>query len=398
MKVPTAYSAAARAPTTPGRGGFAVPLALFAIVIISALLSGGIFVAIRQFQIGYAGLQASSGLYAAESGLSAALAAWDPNFAMQLPPGSQTALGSGSLSTGDVYETWVTRLDSAQDSRTAYYLLASVGRPRGPGGGQRRVALLLRSRMPDLLCCNAALRTRGDVAVADGARVSGRDATPQAWADGSGPCHDFEPQAKPGLLISDSSRMSLAGGGVVDGEPPVLHEVPIDPDSLSSLVTKYDQLAAEAELKYTDGAVSAVAPAIDAEGECDRLSTSNWGAPTDPAHPCRDYLPIVHASGNLTLQGPGVGQGVLLVDGDLLIVDGMEFYGVVIVRGGLGVHGLGSRLVGGVLLLSEGASAGEIEGFADVEYSSCAVWRAAAFSHLHIPHPLADRAWYEIFK
>ena len=71
MRIPSAHPAIGRARTMTGRGGFAVPLAMFAIVIISALLSGGVFVAIRQFQIGHAGLQASAGLYVAEAGLSA---------------------------------------------------------------------------------------------------------------------------------------------------------------------------------------------------------------------------------------------------------------------------------------------------------------------------------------
>lgn len=391
-----------RVPGRDGPHGFALVAAILAIVVIAAMVSGGFFIAGQQFHSGQSGLQASAGLYVAEAGLNAALANWDQEAVSGMPPGATLSLGVDVLSSGDEYATWLTRLDSGQDDLTAYYLLSSVGRPRGPGGGRRHVALLLRSRLPDLPCCDAALQTSGEVYVMDGAEISGEDAVPEAWAGKAGLCDAGPTVTAPGIVTDDTTLVALALDAVVSGEPPIAQGGRGE-DLYSRAELRYRELVDDAELRYpANTTVRGIGPTLDTNGECDRASPRNWGAPRDAAHPCFDYYPLVHAAGDLSVRGPGGGQGILLVDGDLDVGDGFEFYGAVIVRGRLRV-GVGggrarARIFGGVLDLDPGPASTRIAGRALLAYSSCALRRAALFSQLHMPHPLAQRAWYEIFK
>jgi hypothetical protein len=76
-------------------------------------------------------------------------------------------------------------------------------------------------------------------------------------------------------------------------------------------------------------------------GACLTADPWNWGDPEDGAGPCHDRMPLVAGEGDLTVEG-GVGQGVLVVSGDLVITGGARFYGLV--------------LVGGALTLQQGAT------------------------------------------
>jgi hypothetical protein len=134
-----------RAPTAARRPRQQTP---WEIVIIGALVGGGFFVAAQQHRIGLAGRQAGPAFYAAEAGLSAALAGWDPADMAAVEPGATSDLAAGELSSGDRYVASVTRLDAGQHDLTAYYLVTSTGLARGPRGGRRQVALLLRASVP----------------------------------------------------------------------------------------------------------------------------------------------------------------------------------------------------------------------------------------------------------
>lgn len=250
--------------------GFAAAAAVFAMVVIASLVAGGYFVASQQYRASTSTLQASSGLYAAEAGIQSALAQWDPIRVSEMDPGATIWVGSGRLANGDEYSVQLTRIDATQDGREAFYRLSSIGRPHGPRGGRRHIALFLRSEVPDFSCCEAALRTWGPVRADEGAMIRGLDSAPQGVVPGS--CNATE---------------------MVDGDPE----------------------------------------------------------------------------------------------------------GVVVVRGRLQRLGTGGRIYGGVMAFNSDLDTVWIGGVGTLlSDSSCAVHRAAASSQLHIPHPLAERAWSEIFE
>jgi hypothetical protein len=84
---------------------------------------------------------------------------------------------------------------------------------------------------------------------------------------------------------------------------------------------------------------------------------------------------VVNGTGNLQITG-GYGQGILLVDGDLSVQGGFEFYGPVIALGHLTTAGTGGHFNGGVMAADVNLEQSTVLGNAVVTYSSCSVSRA----------------------
>ncbi len=383
--------------TRDQRSGFALVAAIFAIVIIGAIVTGGYMVASRQLRIGVSGLAASAGLYSAEAGLHASLAGWEPSVAAELSPGATIPLVSGQLSSGDQYDVWLTRLDAAQDSQTAYYLIRSVGLARGAHGGRRHVGLLLRVHYPDSICCDAALTANGEVNLLDAAAISGFDRAPVGW-DEADVCPATGGHDRPGAILASGAVVTTEDPAQLEGDPPLVVLDPAGSEFLAEARASYGDLEERADNSLPGGLiVDNVQPAVTVGGECRRDAALNWGAPRDPEHPCFEYFPITHAAGDLTIESDGAGQGFLLVDGDLVIRGGFEFFGSVFVLGRLELGGDVS-IHGGVVVLGETEGAVRLTENARVESSSCALGRALEGSNLVRPRPLAQRAWLEIFK
>jgi hypothetical protein len=371
------------------RLGFALVLSLFAIVIVAVLVAAGHYVAGIQFRVGRGRPQANSALYAAEAGLAAALSAWDPEL-LALEPGVPFAIASGRLRSGDVYTAEVTRRDSNVAARSAYFVVTSLGRARGPHGGQRRVALFVQTPAAGV-CCGAALDAQGPLAV-DGS-VSGIDEAPGTWV-GAGLCDGPSAGPTPGILIDDPLHLDLPPGSQVEGQPAVARSGGAEPRSWA----EFERLALSADLRLTKAAwLTDIGPSLDHEGECERSTQLNWGAPEWPDHPCFGYLPTIYAPGDVTIDAVGAGQGFLTVTGDLEIRGGFKFFGVVLVGGRL-VLEEGSRLLGAVVVQNARRGPVRVGAGTHLGYSSCAVRRALRSSKLYLPHPLAQFSWLEIFK
>ncbi|NIQ34604.1 MAG: hypothetical protein GTN86_01470, partial [Xanthomonadales bacterium] len=75
------------------------------------LASGGLYIAMQQSRAGSAGSRAAAAFYAAEAGLSLAVANWDAAAMDSLPPGGTISVASGRLVSGEGYAVRVTRLD-----------------------------------------------------------------------------------------------------------------------------------------------------------------------------------------------------------------------------------------------------------------------------------------------
>jgi hypothetical protein len=83
---------------------------------------------------------------------------------------------------------------------------------------------------------------------------------------------------------------------------------------------------------------------VESLGECVRAEPWNWGDPEHAWRACGAYFPLRGSRGDLRLDG-GVGQGLLVVDGDLDLAAGARFHGLALVRGALRVAN-GAELVG----------------------------------------------------
>ena len=111
---------------------------------------------------------------------------------------------------------------------------------------------------------------------------------------------------------------------------------------------------------------------VETMGACAVSEPWNWGDPERPWRPCGRQVPLRGSAASLQVRG-GVGQALLVVDGDLTLADGARLFGLVVASGMLRVQD-GASLEG--LALAAGgvhvASGGRIRG------SAC--WAARALA------------------
>jgi hypothetical protein len=90
-----------------------------------------------------------------------------------------------------------------------------------------------------------------------------------------------------------------------------------------------------------------------------------------------------------------MGQGVLLVDGDLLVDGGFQWYGPVVARGHVSTQGTGGHFNGAVMAADVDLELNSVLGNALVTYSSCAITEALIGAG--IPRRLKQRSWSEMY-
>lgn len=189
------------------------------------------------------------------------------------------------------------------------------------------------------------------------------------------------------------------GASDVYGDPPVAGDSTISPTSLSTYgAIGLQDLIDQATKVYPPGAVADnIWPdsTTNSDGDliCDETNLDNWGNPKGTGV-CGDYMPIIYAQGNLDVR-VGTGQGILIVEGDLLADGNYDFYGIVIVKGSLNTAGTGNHFEGNVMVMGNGniSTLSTASGNALVQYSLCRVQRA--FDANMRPRPLAARSWVD---
>ncbi|MDA0329066.1 MAG: hypothetical protein O2958_08675 [Gemmatimonadetes bacterium] len=110
----------------------------------------------------------------------------------------------------------------------------------------------------------------------------------------------------------------------------------------------------------------------EAAGECVGDGPWNWGDPDRPFRPCGPHLTLRRGVESTEVVG-GVGQGTLVIDGDLVLSAGARFYGFLLIAGRLRV--LEGASVEGLVVAFEGV---EIASDATVTGSACWALRALA--------------------
>lgn len=148
-------------------------------------------------------------------------------------------------------------------------------------------------------------------------------------------------------------------------------------------------LRLRADFSFRDGAIVASPdPRVDS-GECSTADANNWGD-ASRSGPCAHFFPIVHGTGDLTVDG-GSGQGVLVVDGDLRLSGGFAFTGAVIVSGALIIGPGGASVLGGVRAASVSSPGEQGSSEPVVIWSTCAL-RTALLATAQLA-PLRERPW-----
>lgn len=370
--------------------GFALAGAMFALVIIAALVTGGFFAARQEMRIGLNSRTSLRAFSAAEAGVNTSIANWTTGTWNALNVGD-SALVSGSIGSGtgaSSYSGSVRRLNSQ------LFLVRVTGQDQA-GSAQRTLAALTRLQVVQMNF-QAALTTRGPMKIGGSALLDGRDANPSGW----GACPTTGLDTLAGVTIRNAADITYTGSSyVISGDPPVQSDPTINDSSFFKYGdTDWNELVAMATKVYPTGSVGPLtdlAPRGTANS-CNTSIMSNWG---DPYHAsgfagCWNYFPIIYVNGNLKITG-GYGQGILLVSGDLEVAGGAEFFGPVIVRGSLKTTGTGGHFNGGVMAANVDLEQSTVLGDAVISYSSCAV--ATALQASAPGRLVRSRSWAEVF-
>lgn len=368
--------------------GFALPVTIFVLAMALVLITGGTFLARQELRIGAAYEYGTEAFYLAERGLAAVMVNWNVQAYSGLATWADTTV-TDTLGSG-VAQTRITRVGSR------LYLLESTSTVTKGGamlsGATRQAGMVVRLFMAEIEP-QAAMTTRGSTTVGGNAEVHGEDEVPPGWGDYCpGPLEN-----KPGIRIDDATDVATSGQGEVTGVPGVQEDITVADNTFTQFGDMdWDELTALADISLPSGSFSRLDP-VEVGGVCATSVSTNWGDPLNPAGACGSYFPIIHIRGNGRIQTGGVGQGVLLVDGDLDLRGDFVFHGIIIVQGKFETQGNGNRIYGGVLAGNAGLEDQALVGGSIIQHSSCAVSRAVLNnSSLTRPRPLGERSWVDL--
>ena len=372
-----------------GRKGFALVVAMLAIVVIGAIMVGGQAAASNETLVSESEQYAGLALFAAERGMAQALGTVSRMVYEAIPIDSTEVVIDSTIDNSN-FTVSVRRLAGN------LYMFTSTGSiTRGSRmGSQRTIAAIGRTRslkgdFNQAMLVFAGAQLKGSVL------VSGTDQEPTDWED----C--IPTSNKPGIVAKDTGEVKTQGSATITGNPAVEEDTTISMANFTIFGSMtYDELAEYATKVYDgDTDLTGVEPDTTIGGDCDKTVKDNWGEPVDTDHPCHFYFPLIHVKGDLELGGNSYGQGILLIDGDLDLSGTAAFYGIVVVMGSTNIGSGTAQVKGTLLTANEGemSNPNELSGTPTIQYSSCAVERAQTLNDLFaLAFPIAGRAWMDV--
>ena len=379
--------------------GMALAIAIFALVVVGALVAGAFFAGTQEQRVGDNQRRVQQSFGVAEAGAVERVRTWNPDSLNRRPiygvagqwdsvpigpnlnaPGGTGRYGGYSYKVGN-----------------ALFLIDVTGRDRGSAAGalgagagaQQRLGLVTRLNPVDFNI-RASLTTQGGVSLQGNAQVNGIDQNPSTWTSCDPPTNN---QAG---VRDKGGTVTTGGNGIVTGVPPVVNDPTLADSSFTKFGgTTYADLVARANIHLNPGNYQ-TAPAFNGAA-CNKAILTNWGDGDNPTSACGNYFPIIHIAGSATLNGTQ-GQGILLVDGDLNVQGSYQFYGIVIIQGDLKTAGGGSteaHFWGGVMAKNADLSVQNLSGKATLNYSACSiltVLQATSVSQL-----MRSRSWVQLY-
>ena len=357
------------------RRGIALLLVLLAMLVTAALAAGVLIATSTQARASGDSHRASRVAQAADRGVIAAAAAWPAESTLTMTIGATSVPSVASYPDSTSSSAWVTRL-----SRGSFWV-TGVGRLPYTGALpiERRNGVLYVLHIPEPRL-TAAFSVRDSFVVTGSARVDGSDTPPPAWG---ALCSPPGPPVA-GVAAPDTSRVcdgpcGTGAGSRLVGVPPKLSDSAM---ALPGTVARFGPVtwtSLAAHATYVLPGASSVTPGPrlttgPGTSQCDSAAAHNWGDPTR-ATPCANRFVIVHVRGDVIVDG-GVGQGILLADGDVELRNGAQFFGLIIARDDV-VATTGSNRIWGAAIAGDSRTVtgdfSVIAGTTAVTYSSCAV-------------------------
>ena len=382
--------------TATRRDGFGLPAALLAIVVVGALVTGGLYTAMSEDRNSGNAQFGNHAYMAAERGIEDIFGTRTRPYFETIPVGQADTIGPVAITIDNVqaqYTVVVQRLN------TLLFKVESEGEVTSGGryaGSSRRLAQMMRINYT-YVPKDRAYTTQGMVRIRGQSYVNGADTVPDTWSD----CVDEG--SKTGIVSIDTTTIDIPPGGGgnkgVGGTPEKQEDATLD----SLKFIEYGDMHLDDLKKYADkpippGTYSGMAPVVDGAGECDKSQLLNWGDPDDPSGACHLYWPIIYSQGDLHLSG-GRGQGILIVEGELSLSGNFEFAGIVFIYKNIQASGTGNKIYGTVNILGSDASDLGMTGAGNtqVRLSTCAIERAHRYADRFArPIPLGERKFVDI--
>jgi Tfp pilus assembly protein PilX len=380
------------------RAGFALFMALGALVIIAVLIAGSTYVTLQESQLGENQLVQSRAFTMAEYGLNKIQADWDKTPNLTMANGakfdtSYTLAGQGTCNVRYVRlndETfWIVSEGRANVGNSVAAARTAV----------KRVGAILRLRIPTVNT-NGAVEVNGNITVKGSAGISGTNSNP--WSDGS--CTGISGSDLAGVSYPADDTYNEIGNPAVAGNPA---SQPLDAAGVASTYVTYgdetwNSLKTQANFTLPGGDYNANVTPVAVAGSCDKSVSTNWGEPhrsgADYVAECINYFPIVYFSGSTKFNGNGRGQGILLIEGDLTLNGGFEWDGLIIARDNVKNSGGTAKIYGSIMAgganLDNTVTEDNLSGNITINYSACALTRALRGSAQVTQ--AKDRAWAEL--
>ncbi|MBI4500276.1 MAG: hypothetical protein HY700_03855 [Gemmatimonadetes bacterium] len=367
--------------------GIALAVAIFALVVVGGLVSAAFFVGVQEQRVGRNTIKLSQAFSAADGGAQAVVNNWVQATYNNLVVGDSVIVGRTAMASGaGWYRGSVRRLN------TELYLVRIEGFS-SDSTSRQAVGVVVRLKSIQINI-NSALKTRGTVRLGGSSQIAGADQPPSGWAG----CPTTRAE-QPGIRLtsSDSANIQTSGCSNYDcvaGSPKIQTDNTITSSSLTTFGDlNFDDLRSLANKVLPGGTYSGIAP-VAIGSVCSTGVTSNWGAPLAPASACASYFPIIWINGSASITGNN-GQGILIVNGDLSVSGGFEFYGPVIVKQTLRTTGTGGHFNGGVIAANTDLGDITVLGDAVINYSSCALSKALNSSANGAQ--MRERGWINLY-
>jgi hypothetical protein len=401
--------------------GVALVIAIFALVVIGALVAGTFLVGRLEQRMGGSTVYAAQASEAADAGLADAMdidqavytgmAAWTPAapVADLVMPTEEVIPGRPGLR----YTQTLRRLNES------LFLVRSVGERVAANGavlGSAEHGVLMRIERA-IISVNSAITVMQPIKLNGNAfTVDGENSNPPHWEDpatGWNPCPLVDPghaDDKVGIRSATSTGVDPKDTTTNNDTPPkvtgyptaaVANDTSVTSSTFRDFVDKtFASMTKQPGVKVLnlDTPYNDVAPVVT-NGVCDKTAPYNFGEPTHPsassATACYNYFPVVNGTGSQTKFAAGSrGQGTLLIEGDMEINGNFEWTGLIIVRGSIKINGTGNKITGAVLAESV-TDNNTIGGDVHIKYSACAIDKAVKGSAT--PAPLEQRGWMQLY-
>lgn len=200
----------------------------------------------------------------------------------------------------------------------------------------------------------------------------------------------------PSLLVAGDVSLSRAFAVVPDTTPgcaPIVPDLMIGP---SASLTSVDGLPASLTIQR-----SSLAADTSFLQHIGHLPVTTLAASADvvlpPGTAADAPSGVVHAMGDLTLQ-QGVGEGVLIVDGQLTLAGAVSFAGLILARGGIVATGDGAEVSGSIRTGPSGSGGnGTVEITRQFTFRPSVCVTQRVLNSAVMPRVVAGRPWAEIY-